>query len=61
MFWNCPKCGGRVDFQEQMSELFDENKEAYFDPEKGVYFHSIICECCDSGWIVTISERGEFK
>lgn len=46
MWWECPNCGAKVDFHEAILELFDEEDgEAYFDPEGGIYFHTIKCEC----------------
>jgi len=57
LWWNCPKCGKEVDFSKQMAEVFDENGEAFFDEEKGIYFHTISCDTCGSDWIMTLSER----
>lgn len=54
MWWECPSCGKRVDFNEQISELFNNNGEAYFDPNRGVWFHTIECEC-GCKWIMTLS------
>lgn len=56
LWWNCPKCGKEVDFTKQMSEVFDDDGSAMFDEEKGIYFHTISCEC-GSDWIMTLSER----
>lgn len=55
LFWKCPDCEKEVNFTEQLLELFDEeNGEALFVPELGVYIHTISCECgCD--WLMCIS------
>lgn len=59
MFWVCPECNEKVDFLEQMQYLFDENGEAEFDAELGVFFHTIICEKCNSCWTISISEKSK--
>lgn len=59
MFWICPLCGNEVKFEEQVKQLFDEIGEAEFDPESGLYFHTIICDGCDSNWTMTISGRNK--
>lgn len=56
LWWKCPKCGKEVDFTKQISEVFDDDGSAMFDEEKGIYFHTISCEC-GSNWIMTLSER----
>lgn len=56
LWWKCPNCQRKVDFSQQLLYVFDgEDGEAVFDPNSGIYFHTISCECgCD--WIMTLSE-----
>lgn len=54
MWWECPRCGQKVDFIKQVGELFEEDGEASFDPNGGVWFHTISCDCgCE--WIMELS------
>lgn len=55
LHWKCPNCKEKVDFNNQMDYVFDEDGEADFDPKKGLYFHTIVCNC-GANWIVSISE-----
>lgn len=61
MYWNCPKCKSKVDFQKQMDYVFDEEGGADFDPKSGLWFHSIECEneICNAVWIVSIGKMEE--
>jgi hypothetical protein len=54
MFWICPICDKKVDFSKQLSEVFEEDGEASFDPKGGLYFHTISCKC-GCNWIMSIS------
>lgn len=59
MYMECPKCGQKVDFKNQVGYLFDyETGESEFDPEHGVMFHTIKCnnKDCKAYWILTLSE-----
>ncbi len=55
LWWKCPNCGEKVNYTEQMSYVFDENNEAEFDPEIGLFFHTIKCKC-GATWRTGISE-----
>ena len=57
MYWICPKCSSRVDFEKQMGYLFEDDGEASFDPNGGIYFHTISCENenCSTDWVMCMS------
>lgn len=55
MYWECPNCKDKVNFEEQMNDVF-EGGEADFDPELGLFFHTIMCDSCNANWIVSISK-----
>jgi len=61
MWWQCPNCKKKVDFEEQLREVFDvwfkdSDGEAEFAVEKdcGLWFHTISCNC-GAEWIISIS------
>ena len=55
LWWECPSCGGKVDFLKEVSLVFDdENGEADFDPKSGLWLHTIVCKC-GSNWTISIS------
>ncbi|MEC0031027.1 hypothetical protein [Bacillus cereus] len=55
MWWKCPDCNNPVDFENQLHEIFEaDNEEAMFDPELGVWMHTIKCEC-GAYWVMGIS------
>jgi len=58
MYWKCPNCKSKVDFEDQMKEVF-ENGEADFEPVKGLFMHTIVCDICDADWIVSISKMNK--
>lgn len=55
LYWQCPNCKEKVNFSEEMSYVFDEEGEADFDPSRGLFFHTIYCEC-GINWNVSISK-----
>ncbi len=55
MHWKCPNCKEKVDFAEQMSLVFDEDGKSEFDAERGLIFHTIMCDC-GANWTVSISD-----
>lgn|GEM_PF-6177844 len=55
LFWICPNCGNRISFTNQLYEIFDhETGEAIFDPETGVFFHTLVCDGCCAEWVMAI-------
>ena len=63
MWWFCPNCSSRVDFANEVSDLFDyydtdAEGEAMFDPKHGVTFHTITCpnDDCGAYWVTSISK-----
>lgn len=55
LWWKCPNCKSQVNFSDEASYVFDnDDGEADFDPKKGLYFHTIVCEC-GANWIMSIS------
>jgi uncharacterized Zn finger protein len=55
LYWECPNCGAKVDFINQLDELFAETGEACFCTESGVLFHTIKCDICGAKWILSMS------
>lgn len=56
LWWECPICGERVNFTEEMqSGCFDNKGEAEFDPQRGIYFHTLFCKC-GARWVMSLSE-----
>ena len=57
LWWNCPKCGEKVDFQKQLEICFEENGEASFtvNEKDGSLFHTIFCDKCNVKWTIFIS------
>lgn len=58
MYWKCPNCDSKVDFEKQMRYVFSEDEEADFDAESGLWFHTIECENeeCNAYWVTSISK-----
>lgn len=59
LWWQCPVCGSKVTFGEDLLTLFDEDdNEAYFCPETGVPFYIVTCdnEDCNATWNFGISD-----
>lgn len=56
LWWKCPNCGDKVDYANQLELVFDdENGEAEFDPEIGMWLHTIFCNC-GALWTTGISK-----
>lgn len=55
-WWKCPNCGNKVDFTEELKDsCFDsEDGEACFEPETGIFFHTIFCHMCEASWVMSI-------
>ncbi|MED4885428.1 hypothetical protein [Bacillus smithii] len=51
----CPNCKTTVNFFEQMDYLFEDDGESIFDPEDGVWFHTVYCEC-GAYWVMSLSK-----
>lgn len=45
MWWVCPNCKSKVNFEKQMRYVFSDEDEADFDPESGLWMHTIDCTC----------------
>ena len=56
LWWLCPNCNEKVDFQKGISSIFESDGEASFEPKSGVIFHTILCSNCEAEWSVSISE-----
>jgi len=56
MYWKCPNCKSKVDFEKQLKYVFDEKGEAEFDPETGLWLHTIECGKCDAEWTMSVSK-----
>lgn len=56
MHWDCPTCGTKVNFEKQMGDVFDLDGSSDFDPELGLWLHTIECDECESSWNVSISK-----
>jgi hypothetical protein len=55
MWWKCPNCQSKVDYSQQMNYVFsDDDNEADFDPESGLWMHTITCNC-GAYWTTGIS------
>ena len=55
MWWKCPVCKKPVDYENQLHVIFDENdNEALFNPELGMWLHTIMCDC-GAHWMMSIS------
>jgi predicted nucleic-acid-binding Zn-ribbon protein len=55
LYWKCPNCDGIVDFTKEVSYVFEENGEAEFDVESGLWLHTICCDNCPTVWTMNIS------
>lgn len=56
LWWKCPNCGSEVDLTEELLDsCFDaDDGEAYFEPETGIFFHTIFCSTCKASWVMSI-------
>ena len=56
LWWHCPKCGERVDFQQQLEACFEDDGEASFsvNEKDGTLLHRISCSKCKVSWVVFI-------
>lgn len=63
LWWECSNCGEVVDFTKEASSVFDEDGEADFDPNSGLFFHTLFCNNveCGTTWIMSISEANNNK
>ena len=61
LWWRCPKCNEKVDFQIQLEDCFEENGEAVFSVEEkeGSLLHGISCKKCGVSWMVFIGGMEE--
>jgi len=62
LWWYCPKCGEKVDFQKQFEECFENDGEASFivDEKNDLsLFHTISCNKCNVNWKIFISGMEE--
>jgi hypothetical protein len=60
LWWKCPNCNEKVDFTRQMGYVFEEDGEVEFDPEMGLWFHTIVCGC-GANWVMSIGEMNNQK
>lgn len=56
LWWYCPKCGEKIDFQKQLEECFEEDGEASFlvTEKDGTLLHRISCDNCNINWTLFI-------
>ena len=56
-WWYCSNCNGKVWFSEVTNTLFDDDNEAWFEPESGVPFYILKCRTkgCNTRWNIRIS------
>ena len=56
LWWHCPRCGEKVDFQEQLETCFEEDGEASFSVKEkdGNLLHRISCNKCKVSWVIFI-------
>jgi len=54
LWWECPRCEKKVYFLKQLSEIFDDNGEAKFEPSLSMGYDYIRCDC-GAKWIISIS------
>ena len=60
-WWYCPKCRNKVSFNRVVETLFDDDGEAWFEPDSGVPFYILKCSGkeCGATWNIEISEMYE--
>ncbi len=57
LWWYCPKCNEKIDFQNQLEDCFEDDGEAMFSvqEEDCSLLHRISCSTCKVSWMVFIS------